>query len=113
MFKSARGLIVAAGMMGTTVLMGCGGGGSGGGSWSPGTETNSDSSSSVSTSGSGTDDFGKQCQDNPDCIHNSCLVATGADFGYCTTTCMDFTECPSFWSCSEVGNATSKYCVHN
>ena len=65
------------------------------------------------TSGSGGDDFGKQCQNNSDCIHDSCLIAGGADFGYCTNTCMDFTECPDFWSCTQVGNASGKYCVQN
>jgi hypothetical protein len=26
---------------------------------------------------------------------------------------MDFTECPTFWSCDNVGNATGKYCIQN
>jgi hypothetical protein len=174
MFKRVMGLIVAAGVMGMTTLVGCGGGegksGSGGSGTGATAASGNDTTSGSSgfecclngnhftcpsqsaveqcvdfngpdpsacepdakpcgnptsasgdpattsggpgaTTGSGSDDFGNQCQNNSDCVHNSCLVATGADFGYCTNTCMDFTDCPTFWSCTEVGNATSKYCV--
>ena len=56
---------------------------------------------------------GAQCEGNSDCASNSCLVAGGAQFGYCSKTCEDFSDCPSFWKCETVGNATAKYCVQN
>jgi len=31
--------------------------------------------------------------------------------GYCTKECESFTECPTFWKCKEVGNASGTYCV--
>jgi hypothetical protein len=65
------------------------------------------------TSSGSTGDLGNQCTQNSDCQYDSCLVASGADFGYCTKTCMDFTDCPTFWSCDTVGNATGKYCIQN
>jgi hypothetical protein len=66
---------------------------------------------SATSTGTGGDDVGKQCQMNSDCLADACLVANGADFGYCTKTCMSFADCPSFWSCENVGNASAMYCV--
>lgn len=56
-------------------------------------------------------DFGEMCQGNSDCEYGACLVANDLDdFGYCTTTCSDFSDCPTFWNCEEVGNANGTYC---
>jgi hypothetical protein len=41
------------------------------------------------------------------------VVAGTASFGYCTKTCESFTDCPTFWDCERVGNASAKYCVQN
>jgi hypothetical protein len=65
------------------------------------------------STGSGTDDLGNQCQQNSDCMYDACLFVDGAQFGYCSKTCMDFTECPTFWDCTMVGNASGLYCVQN
>ena len=46
-------------------------------------------------------------------MYNACLFKPNADFGYCTKTCMSFTDCPDFWDCTEVGNASGLYCVQN
>jgi hypothetical protein len=40
-------------------------------------------------------------------------VSGNADYGYCSNVCNDFTDCPTFWTCDKVGNATSKYCIQN
>ena len=56
-------------------------------------------------------DVGEQCQDNVDCASGSCIFAGDVDFGICTVLCEDFTDCPDFWSCEEIGNATGTYCV--
>ncbi|MBA2663099.1 MAG: hypothetical protein H0U74_12455 [Bradymonadaceae bacterium] len=58
-------------------------------------------------------DFGESCQVNNDCLYKVCLVASdgSTQFGYCSATCQSFTDCPTFWNCEAVGNATGKYCV--
>lgn len=76
-----------------------------------GSSSSSGSGSGSSSTGGTTGDFGKQCTQNSDCMYNSCLIASGDQFGYCTNTCMDFTQCPTFWSCKSVGNASGMYCV--
>ncbi len=80
------------------------GGSTTGGSTSSGGNTST-------TTGGGGDDLGSQCQDNADCMYDACLFAPDTQFGYCSKTCMDFTDCPTFWSCEEVGNASGLYCV--
>ena len=68
------------------------------------------------TGGSGTPtkkETGKQCQENDECLGEACIVDGNADFGYCTNVCEDFPDCPTFWECKKVGNASSKYCVQN
>jgi hypothetical protein len=54
---------------------------------------------------------GDQCQTDADCSSNACIFAGDVDFGICTILCEDFSDCPSFWSCEEIGNATGTYCV--
>lgn len=72
--------------------------------------------SSAVTSGSSTCDpnVGDQCQYEDDCCSKSCLYGDPNDnFGYCTKTCNDFSDCPDFWDCVQVENAPSKYCVQS
>jgi hypothetical protein len=63
-------------------------------------------------------DLGEQCVANGDCDADSCLFKVQedgslADYGYCSGTCESFSDCPSFWDCGEVGNASGKYCIQN
>jgi len=59
-------------------------------------------------------DFGSMCEFNSDCEYGACYFAEAGDvFGYCTATCESFTDCPDFWSCEAVGNASGSYCVNN
>jgi hypothetical protein len=65
--------------------------------------------------GGGGDDTGATCQENSDCT-TGCIVNTDengnqTDFGYCTKRCESFADCPTFWSCEEIGNAAGTYCV--
>lgn len=55
-------------------------------------------------------DVGKTCSKNRDCT-DVCLFKGSADFGYCSKACESFTDCPTFWECNEVGNASGKYCI--
>ncbi len=64
----------------------------------------------------GSSDIGNQCEGNSDCSANTCLFKVDGegnypDYGYCSGTCESFSDCPSFWDCSNVGNASAKYCV--
>lgn len=91
----------------------CEGSGKGGSSSGKG---GSDSGKGGSSTGKGGSDSGKketgtQCVENAECVGEACLKAGDADFGYCTNVCESFSDCPSFWDCEKVGNATSKYCV--
>ena len=59
-------------------------------------------------------DFGNMCEFNSDCEYGACLFEEPGDvFGYCTSTCESFTDCPTFWSCEEVGNAGGDYCIND
>jgi hypothetical protein len=89
-----------------------------GGSSDPGDSkgTGGGGGSSAAGGGGGTSsssDVGKTCQKNGDCSRNLCLFKGTAQFGYCTKECESFSECPTFWDCKEVGNASGKYCVQN
>ena len=62
-------------------------------------------------------DTGAFCDENADC-ETACLFGfdedgNQTDFGYCTNPCESFTECPTFWSCEEVGNAAGTFCVQD
>lgn len=61
-------------------------------------------------------DLGNQCEGNGDCSADTCLFKVDdqgnyPDYGYCSGTCESFSDCPDFWNCEEVGNASGKYCV--
>lgn len=57
-------------------------------------------------------DFGKTCTKNGD-RSDVCLFKGSADYGYCSKSCESFTDCPTFWNCEEVMNASGKYCIQN
>ena len=46
-----------------------------------------------------------------DCATNICIFAGDAAFGFCSIVCDSFADCPSFWECVDVGNASTTYCV--
>ena len=56
-------------------------------------------------------DVGDECMSDGDCATNVCLFAGDAAFGFCSIVCDSFSDCPSFWECEEVGNASTTYCV--
>ena len=58
----------------------------------------------------GGSDVGDTCTDNSEC-NDVCVFAGDADFGICTTRCESFADCPDFWDCGPVGNASGDYCV--
>lgn len=60
-------------------------------------------------------DFGDTCQGPEDCEYGACLVSSdGGDVaGYCSSTCESFTDCPTFWSCGELNNASGTYCLQD
>ena len=118
---NATGYVVAA-LFATSLcsVVGCSDsdtGGSSSGSTSSGASSSGGSSSSGSSSGSTSSSgatggkTGDQCRGNGDCSSRSCLGKSGAAFGYCTNVCDSFADCPAFWDCTEVGNASAKYCV--
>ncbi len=85
-----------------------GGGGSGGGT------AGSGGSSGGTGGGTSTGSpLGGECQADPDCESQICLFKGDATFGYCSKTCEDWTECPDFWDCGSVGNASGTYCIQD
>lgn len=82
-------------------------GGTGGTGGSGGGETGG------SGGGSSGNDVGGECQGDDDCITKICLFKSGASFGYCSMMCESFADCPTFWDCTEVGNASGTYCVQD
>jgi hypothetical protein len=92
---------------------GSGSGGSGsGGSGSGGSGSGGSGSGGSGSGGSGGGaDVGKTCTGNADCASNLCLFHGDVAYGYCTIECESFSECPSFWDCTNVGNASGTYCV--
>lgn len=53
-----------------------------------------------------------QCSVNADCAGNGCLYRNSTDvFGYCSKVCQSFGECPAFWDCKAIANASGNYCV--
>ena len=53
-----------------------------------------------------------QCELNAECAGGACLVRNQADvFGYRSKPCQSFGECPPFWDCENIQNASAKYCV--
>ncbi len=51
-------------------------------------------------------DFAAACQRNDECVHNACIRADGSDFGYCTASCRNFSDCPPFWKCEAASNGS-------
>lgn len=72
----------------------CGGGGNGGSGGSP-------SKGNV----------GDECEYDEDCKSDICIFEGSAQFGFCSKTCMSFADCPAFWDCAEVDNASIDYCI--
>jgi cobalamin biosynthesis protein CobT len=60
--------------------------------------------------GSSGNDVGETCQSNADC-DDLCVFAGDVDYGICTIECDSWTDCPDFWDCAEIGNASGTYCV--
>jgi hypothetical protein len=58
----------------------------------------------------GAADIGETCEENADCS-DICVFAGDADFGICTMRCESFSDCPDFWDCGPVGNASGDYCI--
>ena len=79
-------------------------------SGNPGSSSSGNPGSSSSGSPS---DVGNQCSGNADCSSDACLFLPGASFGYCSKTCMSFTDCPTFWSCDTVQNGSAQYCIQS
>lgn len=54
--------------------------------------------------------MGRQCSTiTNDCPAGyDCVSKVGGPDGICSVPCTDFSDCPSFWDCSNVGNA--QYC---
>lgn len=65
------------------------------------------------TAQSAGEEIGGECEYDEDCASEICMYRSGARFGYCSKTCESFADCPSFWDCTEVGDAAGKYCVQN
>jgi threonine dehydrogenase-like Zn-dependent dehydrogenase len=68
--------------------------------------------------GEDNDDTGATCSENSDCDNNTCLKGVDedgnfTDFGYCTKPCESFADCPTFWDCTDVGNAVGTFCVQD
>ncbi|MEX1362539.1 MAG: hypothetical protein AB1Z98_05395 [Nannocystaceae bacterium] len=55
-------------------------------------------------------DVGQQCTANDEC-DVICLFSGDSDFGFCSIPCDDVFDCPDFWECVEVNNATLTYCA--
>lgn len=72
---------------------------------------NENSPQSTESPASAPSDIGAQCEGNADCSTRSCVFAGDADFGYCTKICESFSDCPTFWNCEVVGNASQTYCM--
>lgn len=57
---------------------------------------------------------GDTCETNDQCEGSVCIVRDDGDIlGYCSERCDSFADCPTFWSCEELGNAAGKYCIEN
>ncbi|MBI3206149.1 MAG: hypothetical protein HYZ29_31730 [Myxococcales bacterium] len=86
-----------------------GGGGNGGGGGNSG--GGGSGNAGGGGSGGGGNDVGGECKSDDGCKTQVCLFKGSATFGYCSKMCESFADCPSFWECEEVGNASGKYCV--
>ena len=84
---------------------------SGGNSGSGGGSSTGGGPGSGGGSSTGGGNVGDECQGDGDCNSNICLFKSGSAFGYCSKICSSFTDCPDFWNCEEVGNASGTYCV--
>lgn len=54
---------------------------------------------------------GAQCTTDGQCQGDACIFRGAAQFGFCSEVCDSWADCPAFWLCEKVGNATAKYCV--
>jgi len=55
---------------------------------------------------------GEQCTDRNECAGTTCLYRNPNDVsGYCSKQCNSFTECPTFWNCTDIANGAGKRCV--
>lgn len=80
------------------------------GTGSCGNTNNNTNNNNTNNNNTGKAALGATCETNTECQSNACLTTNGATYGYCTITCNDFTDCPDFWFCRNVGNASSRYC---
>lgn len=90
---------------------GSGGGGNAGSGGGAGTASGGSGNAGGGGSGGGGNDVGGECKNDDGCKTQVCLFKGSATWGYCSKTCESFADCPSFWDCEEVGNASGKYCV--
>ena len=83
----------------------------------PNSDDNDDNGDDNDDNGDDNDDIGAFCDANDDC-DTACLFGfdengNQTDFGYCTKRCDSFADCPTFWSCEEVGNANGTFCIED
>lgn len=62
-----------------------------------------------------TNDIGKSCQEESECVYNFCLFNKAEDVaGECTRECTVDSECPEAWTCAEpppTANYRTKRCI--
>ncbi len=59
-------------------------------------------------------DLGEKCTMTTECVDRICLVRDQEDdFGYCSRECVDASDSPLPYSCSELNNGAYKACVRN
>ncbi|MCB9718381.1 MAG: hypothetical protein H6712_31315, partial [Myxococcales bacterium] len=75
-----------------------------------GGDTGGDAGGDAGGDDGGGSDVGTQCTSNDDC-DVICLFAGDSDYGFCSVPCEDVFDCPDFWECVDVGNATLTYCA--
>jgi len=74
----------------------------------PGTKPGSPGTSNPPPSGK---PIGGECQSDSVCASEICVRRGGASYGYCSIVCESFSDCPSFWNCEKLANASQTYCV--
>ena len=77
------------------------------------TDDTDDSDNSDDTTTSSGGEIGDECQKDADCKSDICIGDPGAAYGYCSKQCDSFSDCPSFWSCEELGDTSTTYCVED
>lgn len=80
-----------------------------------GGDSDGDDTTGGGSGGSGGDGGkpGDPCMYAEDCAGKVCLFETDSmdDWGFCSQPCVDWTDCPDFWDCVDIGNASGKACV--